>query len=203
MTKALNHSLLVATLLFTTSATAVQGGIIEFYLDGRAGLGLLPGNELHVVNGDPPGTGGLLAGGIFYNLESNELTINVGWGSENGFLDLTGNATMAHIHGRISVDSDPFNTTAGVLYDLHTLDGWNPSASGGVIQSTLFIEEIDRAALFEGRTYINVHTGANGPGEIRGNLVVVPEPGETAILTGLGVLGLAAWRIRRRLKNRG
>ena len=42
---------------------------------------------------------------------------------------------------------------------------------------------------------MNVHTSANGGGEIRGNLVAVPEP--SAALFGAASIGLLALRRRR------
>jgi len=51
--------------------------------------------------------------------------------------------------------------------------------------------------IFAGRAYINFHTSQNPGGEIRGALVVTPEPA-TMTLFGLGLAGLAARRRRVR-----
>jgi|TARA_B110000438_G_scaffold281456_1_gene307636 hypothetical protein len=59
--------------------------------------------------------------------------------------------------------------------------------------STTSANETD---LLNGLYYINVHTAANGGGEIRANLVVVPEPSSAAALLGLATLGFLA--VRRR-----
>lgn len=183
----------------TMASAVAHAGILEFILEGKAGFGLLPGNETGAVSGDPPGTGGLLPGGITYDTDTRVLSFNVGWGSGNGFTDLTGNATAAHIHGIVAGD-DPFNAAAGVLYDTGATlgTGWNPSATDGFAIGSVTLSEEHETALLEHRLYINVHTAANGPGEIRGNLVAVPEPHENALALAGAALAWAGWR---RLRN--
>ncbi|MDA0768563.1 MAG: CHRD domain-containing protein [Verrucomicrobia bacterium] len=145
---------------------SASSAIIQFDLQGQAGAGLLPGNELHVVTGG--GMGGELGAGISFNDSTNILSIIVGWGSGNGFVNLSGVATAAHLHG-------PANqtTAASVLVPL-TIS--NTSASNGGITQNIIIGSGDVADLLAGNVYLNVHTGANPGGEIRGNLVQVPEP---------------------------
>jgi hypothetical protein len=45
--------------------------------------------------------------------------------------------------------------------------------------------------------YFNIHTSTFGGGEIRGQILPVPEPSVLA-LTALGLGGLIVWRVRRR-----
>lgn len=131
---------------------------------------------------------------------------------ETSFSGLLGNVTASHIHGPTT---DPFTGTASVatalpsfpdfplggtsgVYD-HTFDmtlasSYNPAfitASGGTISGALTRL---LAAAAEGKAYLNIHTSAFAPGEIRGFLTPVPAPSAAALL-GLG--GLAATRRRR------
>jgi hypothetical protein len=176
------------------AASQASAAILFFDLQGRAGPGLLSGNEIHTINGTP-GTGGEIGAGITFNDVTNVLTINVGWGSGNGFTNLSGNATVGHIHGlTANGGAASFNQTAGVRYGLDNLPGWNNNAINGSFIGTVNINAADVQALLDGRMYINVHTATNGPGEIRGNLVLVPTPSAAALL-GLG--GLVAMRRRR------
>lgn len=188
------------SLLFTVlSLTAISGSpaaVVFFNLEGKAGLGLLSGNENVAVAGIP-GAGGELLGGIEFNDVSLVLTMRTGWGTTNGFANLSGNATVGHLHGpTTNGGSTSFTQNAGVKYGLDSLAGWNNSASAGGFTGTVAILPADVASLLNGQFYMNVHTAANGGGEIRGNLVAVPEP--SAALCGAASLGLLALRRRRR-----
>jgi hypothetical protein len=187
---------LIAVLFSAACLTQAQAAIIQFDLLGRAGAGLLGGNEFPTaVTGG--GSGGELPGGIFYDDISNLLTLNVGWGSANGFINLTGNTTAGHLHGlTTSGGVASFTQTASPKYFLDSLPGWNTSASAGGYSGTISILAADEAALLNGQFYFNVHTAVNGGGEIRGNLVPVPEPSTIALGVGIGAL-LLGLRFRR------
>lgn len=173
-------------------ASSAQATVHLFDLDGKFGPGMNAGNETNTVVGTP-GSGGEVGAGITYDDATNLLSINIAWGSSNGFTDLTGNATAAHIHGPTANPAPMgFNQSASPvagLAHLSTLSGWNPSASGGGVTGSLTLNATQEAELLAERYYINVHTATNGPGEIRGHLVIVPEPGSSmALLGGAGLL---------------
>ena len=173
-------------------ATAASAATIAFTLEGNAGSGLRAGNEYPPVTG---GSGGILTV-IEFDTTTNLLTIDIGWGSGNGFTDLTGPAVVGHIHGATANPAPTgFSENAPAIYDLHTLSGWNPSHIDGGFDGVVTILETDEAALIGNRMYINVHTLVNPNGEIRGHLVAVPEPTAGA-LVGLGLVLLAARRRR-------
>jgi plastocyanin len=77
---------------------------------------------------------------------------------------LSGAATMAHIHGE--ADS---TTSAGVLINLepYVIGGFDEA---GTIAGSILLTAPQRASVLAGRTYVNIHTVANGPGEIRGQI---------------------------------
>lgn len=101
-------------------------------------------SEVPAVATDGTGTATL-------TLDGNAFTLS------GSYQNLSGPATMSHIHGPAS-ESD----TAGVVVALSAADG-ELSGSGTFTDAQL--EEL-RAGLY----YVNVHTDANPAGEIRGQL---------------------------------
>ncbi len=185
---------IIAITLLATGAKS-NAAIVSFFLEGKGGLGLLSTNENHAVTNG--GFGGLTGSGISFNTETNVLSLDFGWGSSNGFSDLTGDASAGHIHGpTTSGGTASFTENAGVQYGLSGLAGWNASASAGGLNGDINILPEDVAGLMDGRFYINVHSSENTMGEIRGNLVAVPEP-SGALLAGIALIGMAFRRSRR------
>lgn len=165
------RTLFIAVALSVGGVWSAQAHMISFDLAGKAGSGLLSGNQNGTINGTP-GSGGEVGSGIVFNDQTGVLTINVAWGSANGFTNLTGNATAGHIHGpTASSGAAAFNEDAPVLINLDDTAGWNPNAASGGITRSVTLTSTQITQLFAGRLYINVHTVANGGGEIRGNLV--------------------------------
>jgi hypothetical protein len=183
-------------------APSISAQIIDIRLEGRAGAGLLGGNEAPTaVSGG--GTGGEVSTGITFNTATNDLTILIGWGSGNGFTDLTGSATVGHIHGpTASASNASFFQAAGVLIGLDNLAGWNNSATNGGFNGTVNLTAGQATSLLEGRLYINIHSSQNPGGEIRGQLIAVPEPSTLILGASAVVAGVGGWYFRRCRTNR-
>lgn len=190
--------ILPALIIFAASAAFVSAQITPFDLAGNAGIGLLAGNENHVVNGSF-GSGGEVGAGISYDSNTMLLTINIGWGSGNGFADLTGAATAGHIHG-ITTSNAPasYLENAGVQIGLNALGGWSSSATNGGFSGTVSLNGTQATALMNGQLYINVHTATNSGGEIRGQLIAVPEPSTYALIFAAVALVGVIWQRRHR-----
>ncbi len=93
------------------------------------------------------GTGG---GTAVVNTVANTIALNL------SFSGLTGAATAAHLHGP-AVRGTP----AGVKITIGTTSP---------ITNTVTYSESDEADILAGRWYVNIHTAANGAGELRGQL---------------------------------
>jgi hypothetical protein len=122
--------------------------------------------------------------------------------SLNGsFSGLSTNATLGHIHG----PSGLFPSTAGVIYDLVgpgilTLAGKSGTYNGTVnlipLSGGSYTVAQQITDLNNSLWYLNVHSTTFGAGEIRGQIVPVPEPSTL----GFAALGTAilAYSLRRR-----
>lgn len=158
-------------------------------------------NSLHFLN-EPSvasgGTGGEIGAGILFDDVALTLDVrNVGWGSSQGFTDLSSTASASHIHGPTAGNNGGggFTQTAGVLF---TLARSSSAVTGGTFTTAPIALTAGQVTdLFNGKWYINLHTANNTGGEIRGFLVPVPEP-STYALAALGCAGLVAIRLRRK-----
>ena len=192
--KTLTMKKILLSALLAASVLTAQAGLFHFELEPG---GLLGANErpTPVVT---TATGGELEKnfpaepGIYFDDTDNSLFINIAWGDSHGFTDLTGAYTQSHIHGPAGI-----NESTGFLYPLTA----NTQGSfDGVIAQTITLsanaysiqDQIDQ--LFAGEWYINIHSSAHGSGEIRGQLVPVPEPQTYAMIAALGLLGFAGYR---------
>jgi len=181
---------LLLALIFLALAAPTHAATVAFDLTGTAGPGLLPGNEPGAITG---GTGGEVGAGITYNDVTNSLTVNVGWGSSQGFTNLSSLANNSHIHGpTASNNGSGFTQIAGVLFNLTRSSN---AATGGTITESVLLTELQETDLLNGKWYINLHSVNNGGGEMRGFLVPVPEPSVVGLLA-IGSAGLFARRRR-------
>lgn len=73
---------------------------------------------------------------------------------------------------------------------------------GSITGGPLAFPALDVPALLAGNTYFNIHDAVFSGGEIRGQLIPVPEPPQYATAIGLGLLGLVAYRRVRARKDR-
>lgn len=150
---------------------APRAAVLEFELRGIAGTGLLPGNEPGAITG---GTGGEIGAGITYDDATKQLTLNVGWGSAQGFTDLSSAANNSHIHGPTANNfgndgTGSFRQTAGVVFNLSRS---SDAVTGGFFNPNVVTLTPDQETnLLNGKYYINIHTAINGGGELRGFLV--------------------------------
>jgi len=197
---------LILPLMVSLMASNAQAALIYLNLIGTAGAGLLPGNEPGSISG---GSGGEIANttGITYDTVTNVLDLtNVGWGSSQGFANMSSLVTNQHIHAAANANGNTgtgdFTGTGGVVFQL---DRSTNAVTGGVFTNpvidfdtatfggaALTVDQRE-AQLLDGKMYINIHTSTNGSGEIRGFLVV-PEP-STSLLAAVAVGAMA---IRRR-----
>ena len=156
------------------------------------GVGLNPLNE--VIPGFSSGSGNKMGSGITFNTTSLTLNLSIGYGSSAGFTDLTGPGFSWLLHGPAHSGE-----TAPVLFDLgsfHTFAG--DTARGGTIVGSLTYTPGQAADLLAGLDYINIYTPANLGGEIRGQLVPVPEPAAWPLAAVGGLMFAGRWLFRRR-----
>jgi glucose/arabinose dehydrogenase/plastocyanin len=106
------------------------------------------------VNTTGTGTGTL-------SLEGNTLHFDV------HYTGLSGSATLAHIHGRAKASA-----AAGVMINLAPYNGGS-FGTNGTLSGSVTLTPDQKAAILAGETYVNVHTGANPGGEIRGQIAPV------------------------------
>ncbi|MBC8105846.1 MAG: CHRD domain-containing protein [Anaerolineae bacterium] len=119
-----------------------------------------------------PATG---TGTMAIDTDANTMTINVVYSG------LIGAQTDQHIHGF----SGP-EVNSSVIFPL--------PAGGSPINAVWNFTEAQQANILAGLTYVNIHTTFAGGGEIRGQILPVPEPASLGVLA---IAGIAALRRRR------
>ena len=163
------------------------------------------------MDGAQDGGGGRTGSGIV-NLTLNGSTLTLS-GTFSG-LSAPVSSGGAHIHGPASPLGGPAPTSAGVLYSIFSLLTINADQRSGTINGTVnlatgtggFDLPTQLTQLNTGLWYLNIHTSGTGGtgfpgGEIRGQILAVPEPSTLAML-GLGLVGMIGLGMRRRTRSR-
>ncbi|QDV66268.1 CHRD domain-containing protein [Crateriforma conspicua] len=197
--------------LLGVSAGSSSAALIDFQLEGNAGIGLLPGNEVGANTPIIPGSvsnasGGESGGGFFYDTDTNVLNFEFTFQNLSG--GLANVASGIHLHV-VSAGSDIFNSTGGIAFNLNSGADANVTlstptiafgATGGTLAGTVTMpDQAAEDALLDGRYYVNIHSGSFGGGELRGSVTAVPEPASMAFLGAIAVGGVAR-RVRRNRK---
>ena len=108
-------------------------------------------NTAFVTTPNAVGTGGEIGSGISYDNVSKVLTINVGWGSLNGFTDLSSLVNASHIHGpTASSGVGSFSENANVIFDLARI---NSTPNSGLISTSVTLTPSQEIELLNGRYY--------------------------------------------------
>lgn len=103
----------------------------------------------------------LATGFASVGLNGNQLTLHI------AYRGLSGPATAAHIHGPA-----PASAAAGVLLDLVPFHK-GPLATEGEFSGAITVSEEVRLHLLNSDTCVNIHTGRNPAGEIRGQIAPI------------------------------
>ena len=143
----------------------------------------------------PPPAGILPPSGVaimVYDTETNMFDLEV---AANGITEALDSVfpTLANSHIHLAPPGEP----GGVIVPLGGPAVYSEPLPGFIRASFtgLMLDEQYEDDLLANLTYVNIHTDRNSAGEIRGQLIVIPEPATMSIL-GLGSLALLARRRR-------
>jgi hypothetical protein len=117
-----------------------------------------------------------------FTLTDNSITYSISYSG------LSGNSTAAHFHGPAAP-----GLNAPVLYGFGGPFGTTSGTLSGTINN---LTATDLQQLNDGLWYANIHSTTFGGGEIRGQVLAVPEPGTVALLglAGAMMVGLRKQR---------
>jgi hypothetical protein len=123
------------------------------------------------------GSPGIGSASITLDTGTNQMSWNITWSG-----GLLGTPTAMHFHGPALT-----NQNAGVQV--------GTGIAGPPVIGNAILSAPQAADLLAGLWYLNLHTSAFPGGEIRGQVLAVPEPG-TMTLVAVGLVGMAARRRR-------
>ena len=179
--------------LSPVGGTALNLGAPATWYFGDHAIGLAAPNEGPGAPPPSPATGNELGLGIMFDSVTKALSFHVGYGSVFGFTDLAGSFGAAHLHVGPVLFPAP-NAAGGVIGSLAPAFHTPAGPVSGSFFGTLFLTPALEGMLFDNLIYWNIHSTAFPGGEIRGQLVVVPEPSAAMLL----LLGVLAIPLRRR-----
>ena len=163
----------ILLLLALVSTYTLSAAFIELDLSPPGtspATGLHPRNEPILTPSN--GSGGETGRGIYFDTETHQLHFHLSYGSAFGFTDLTEPAFAWLLHGPATTAE-----TAPAIFDLSPYHNFATDHSrGGTLLGSMQFDSISEASLLAGLDYINIYTAANPGGELRGQLIVVPEP---------------------------
>ena len=128
----------------------------------------------------PTGSTGTGSADVTYDDVTNQLSWDINWGG------LSGPVTVMHFHGPAAPGSN-----AGVQVNIGSISGTTSPSIGATT-----ISASQAADLLNNLYYINIHTAQFPGGEIRGQVLSVPEPTGIALAAGILTAGFLGRRRR-------
>lgn len=204
--KKIHTTLTAAAGIILIGITSSHAGLYEIDLSPGPGVALNLGSNLYVqdhaaglagpnAGNNSPASGNEINLGMMYDDVSHQLSFDFAYGAAYGFTNLQAPITASHIHGPGPVNYPSPNSNGGVQLNLAPyLIPSSPLSGRFVGAATLSLPQ--EQMLFNNELYVNIHSTAHPSGEIRGQLVAVPEP-STGILLLVSSLALLKIRGRR------
>jgi CHRD domain-containing protein/PEP-CTERM motif-containing protein len=144
--------------------------------------------NLSGANENPANTSPAIGSGTLNLNADNSLTYNITYSG------LTGTWSANHIHGPGGVGPTGVHTNAPVIFTLNHTP--TTPTSGTLSGTTAALNSTQLSWLNSQYLYVNIHSSTFPGGEIRGQILPVPEPSTWAFMA-MGGMG-ALWLVRRK-----